>query len=190
MRETQLSRPAIETLVWNRIIISTIYIFIQKQMLDCFWIHIAEPCELYISDVILHFSFFSAYIFIVIFPKIKCAISLCVCMRSGLLLPSGKEDKLQDVHQLSSWNFLWMQIYCIVLCSRTTTILCKYFRACDLSFMCFDLLADRRGQRLFVSWPHGSSWGRWQHWESRELWMRSTGTAWSTECQLEVGHVK
>lgn len=39
----------------------------------------------------------------------------CVCMRSGLLLPSGKKDKLQDVHQLSSWNFLWMQIYCIIL---------------------------------------------------------------------------
>lgn len=91
---------------------------------------------------------------------------------------------------INYWNFLWMQLYCIILCSRTTIILCKYFRACDLSFMFFVFLAYRRGQRLFVSWPHGSSWGRWQHWESRELWMRSTGTAWSTECQLEVGHVK
>lgn len=28
---------------------------------------------------------------------------------------------------------------------------CANISLCDMSFMCFDLLADRRGQRLFVS---------------------------------------
>lgn len=44
----------------------------------------------------------------------------------------------------------------------------------------------RGGQRSPVSWLPGSSWGRWQLWESRGLWMRSTGTVWSTVCRLEV----
>ena len=41
-------------------------------------------------------------------------------------------------------------------------------------------------KRQIVSWPRGSSWGKCQRLGNRGHWRRSTGTAWSMGCLLEV----
>lgn len=65
--------------------------------------------------------------------------------RSGLLPPSGNKDKLQDVHQLSPWNFCESR-FSALYSARELQSSCANIS--DLSFMCFDLLTDRRGSKV------------------------------------------